>query len=61
MLLTYANPAAFIMHSTRNALLYATGINIKVFIMWVVIGLILSAIGIKTIYKYENSYAKVSK
>lgn len=61
LLLTYANPVAYVMDSTRDCLLYSQGINLKIFLLWTVIGLILSFIGVRIIYKYENSYAKVSK
>lgn len=58
ILLKY-NPMAFIMDMVRKAILFNERPDLKFFLIWVVISLVLCAIGIKTVYKYENSYAKV--
>lgn len=60
ILLCY-NPIAFLITSFRNGLLYCQGVNVLVLIIWFVIGIILSIIGIRTIYKYENTYVKVMR
>lgn len=58
-ILVKLNPAAFLMSSFRNTILFSTAPNILVMVIWFIIGCVLSIIGISTIYKYENSYAKV--
>lgn len=58
-ILSKGNPVAFLMTSTRGCLIYGDPIGYKVLAVWFVFGLILSAVGIKLIYKYENSYVKV--
>ncbi len=55
------NPMAFLITTFRNGLLYSTGADILVLFIWFVIGIILSIIGIRTIYKYENTYVKVMR
>lgn len=58
-LLLKFNPTAFIMHDLRNVLLKSHAPSFNVMIFWFVMGIIVSAIGVYTIYKYENSYVKV--
>lgn len=53
------NPMAFIINSLRKSLLYGQQPDLIVLLIWTLIGIILSAIGIRTIYKNENSYVKV--
>lgn len=53
------NPTAYLMGSLRKVMLYNTMPNLYVMLFWFVIGLILSWVGIRIIYKYENSYVKV--
>lgn len=53
------NPMAFCIDSARGALLYQTAPNYWILGIWMVIGVAMSLIGIKLIYRYENSYAKV--
>ena len=60
-LLIKLNPIAAIIIETRNALLYQTSMNIPLMGIWVILGLIISYIGIRTIYKYENTYVKVMR
>lgn len=53
------NPIAFIIDAMHKALLYGMGPDpIKTF-AWVIISLVVAIIGIRTVYKYENSYVKV--
>lgn len=60
-LLLKLNPLANFIFNLRNVLIYSKGINgIWVFV-WLVIGLLLTAFGIRLIYKYENTYVKVMK
>ena len=61
MLLTI-NPIAYLIEQARNALLYSNPVGDPlIMVLWIIIGLVLIFIGIKTIYKYENSYVKVIK
>ncbi len=60
-LLLNLNPIAFIIDSFRKTFLNAQLVNYKMLGLWLIIGILLSIIGIKTIQKYENSYAKVTK
>ena len=53
------NPMASFIISARNVLLYETYPNIKFLAIWFVIGVVFSALGIRLIYKNENSYVKV--
>ncbi len=55
------NPIAYLIENARNALLYAKPVDPTIMIVWFIIGIIISYIGIKIIYKYENSYVKVIK
>ena len=53
------NPVALIMTDLRSVMIYETMPHRKWILLWFVIGVLLSVIGVKTIYKYENSYVKV--
>lgn len=59
MVLLKCNPIAFIIDEMRKCILYETTPDFMILGIWFVISLILSAIGIKLIYKYENSYVKI--
>lgn len=53
------NPLAFIISGLRKSLLYGENINIGLIIFWVIISVIIAALGIVIIYHNENSYVKV--
>lgn len=53
------NPMALLITDMRNVLIYQTAPNWKALLIWTLIGLLLSYIGVRTIYKNENSYVKV--
>lgn len=53
------NPIAFLIDAMRKVLLFDTMPNWTLLGVWTLISLILSVIGIKIIYKYENTYVKV--
>ena len=55
------NPVALIIDSFRKILLYNKYPNYSMLTIWLVVGLFLSVLGLRTIYKYENSYVKVIK
>lgn len=58
-LLIYGNPVALIMTDIRNTLLYGGQPHYLALGLWLVISLVISCIGVKIIYKYENSYVKI--
>jgi ABC-type polysaccharide/polyol phosphate export permease len=58
-LMIRVNPVAFLMNEARKVCLYGKMLSLEGMLFWLVIGLIISAIGISIIHKYENSYAKV--
>lgn len=58
-ILTYCNPVALLIRDMRNVLIYGQAPAWGVLAIWVVIAIIFSVIGIRTIYKNENSYVKV--
>ena len=60
-ILLCGNPIAFLIKSFRDSLIYCSGVHIIILLAWFGIGIILSIIGIRTIYKYENTYVKVMR
>lgn len=57
-ILEKANPAAFLIASMRQSLIYKSTPNLKILAIWFLIGIVLSLIGVGIIYKEENSYVK---
>ena len=55
------NPLANLIYNLRRVLIYSSGPTGYWTAIWFVIGVLLSIIGIRTIYKYENTYVKVMK
>jgi len=53
------NPIAYIIDEFRNVMLFGQHLNFTLYFIWLAAGLVVSYTGIKLIYKYENSYAKV--
>ena len=58
MIATY-NPVAFLISSLRKCLIYESAPDLTALAIWFVVGLVLSSLGILTIYKEENGYVKV--
>ena len=54
----FVNPAACLIAAARDALIYGKMPSLIMLLSWGVIGIALSAIGIRMIYKNENSYIK---
>lgn len=52
------NPIAFCISSMRDAMMYCRTPDLRVLFMWFFIGIGLSVMGIRAIYKNENSYVK---
>ena len=55
----YGNPMALLLTSARRCMIYDQTPARKFLLLWMLLSFILSAIGVKIIYKYENSYVKV--
>mgnify|MGYP001623983178 FL=1 len=53
------NPLAFLLSSMRDVLLYHKSPNLVLLGIWFVVGVVISMLGVRTIYKNENSYVKV--
>ena len=53
------NPIAFLLTAMRDCVIYGKTPNLQVLGIWFAIGLVISIIGIRKIYKNENSYVKV--
>jgi len=53
------NPVAFLISSMRDCLIYSTTPDLIGLLIWLGIGLLLSYLGIKTVYAAENGYVKV--
>ena len=60
-LLLDLNPLANIIYNLRNVLIYSSAPVGMWTLIWFFIGVALSILGIKTIYKYENTYVKVMR
>ena len=52
------NPMAYLLTSMRGAVMYSTTPVIGLLCLWFAVGLILSILGVRRIYKEENSYVK---
>jgi len=59
LLLLKVNPIAFIIDQMREALLYGGSLDWQTYLIWLVAALVLSALGVRVIYKNENGYVKV--
>ena len=60
-LLLDVNPMANIIHNLRQVMIYSNHPGYLFLAVWLVIGVCLSVLGIRTIYKYENTYVKVMR
>ncbi len=58
-ILIYGNPVALLITDMRKVLLYQSAPSVKGMLLWTVIALILSALGVRQIYRNENTYVKV--
>jgi len=54
-----ANPIAFLIDQCRQVMIFESHPSFLYLGAWLLIGIILSFIGVRTVYKYENSYVKV--
>jgi len=53
------NPVAFMIEQSRRVLLYGQNMSISFYAIWLVISIVVCIIGIRLIYKNENTYVKV--
>ena len=60
MLLGKFNPIAFIIDGCRKSLIYGETPDLITLLVWILIGVCLSWVGVWLIYRNENSYAKVN-
>ena len=58
VLLNRYNPVAFLLSGMRKCLLYEAMPDLKMLAVWFAVGLVLSVLGVRKIYKEENSYVK---
>ena len=58
-ILVKLNPMALVITDLRRVLLYGENPHWVMLLAWFGVGLIMSLIGVKVIYKFENSYVKV--
>ena len=58
-LLLRCNPAALVIDSLRKCMLYNEAPDFVSLGIWFLIGIFFSVIGIRLIYKNENSYVKI--
>ena len=58
-ILEKVNPVALVISSLRDVMLYNRAPDIVALLVWLVAGVLISALGIYTVYRYENSYTKV--
>lgn len=57
--LVYYNPVAYVIDEMRNVLLFGQGLYFKWYFAWLIVCLLISAVGVALIYRHENKYAKV--
>lgn len=60
-MLSKGNPVAACISECRNVLIYSQSLDVVLIGAWILVSLILCIFGIKTIYKYENTYVKVMR
>lgn len=60
-LLLKCNPLANFIYNMRQTLIYSSSPEWVWILIWFVIGVALSILGVKKIYKYENTYVKVMR
>lgn len=58
-ILLECNPLALIINDIRETMIYSSQPHQLLLLIWLVVSCLLSVIGVKMIYKYENSYVKV--
>lgn len=59
VLMLVLNPVSMFVDTMRNALLYNVISNVPLIVIWVILSLLISYMGIHLVYKNENGYVKV--
>ena len=59
MYINRLNPIAFLLTSMRDCLLYRRTPHRKLLLIWFLVGIVISILGVRTVYKNENSYVKM--
>lgn len=54
------NPVAFVIDQMRKVIVYKEMVDIKYYLIWFVISILLIILGVSIIQKHENTYAKIS-
>lgn len=57
-LLLTLNPMAMLISAMRKAMIYCQMPDVRLLVLWTVIGVIIAAVGVRIIYKNENGYVK---
>lgn len=60
-IISYGNPIAVFITQSRNVLIYGQSLNYLLLGIWFLVSVVMCLIGIRTIYKYENTYVKVMR
>ena len=55
------NPIAVFISQAREVLIYGNSLNYLLIGSWLLVSILICIIGIRTIYKYENTYVKVMR
>ena len=58
-ILLHWNPIGNLLNDARECLLYKSGPELSWLVFWCAVSIFLCWLGVRTIYRYENSYAKV--
>ena len=58
VILNRYNPVAFLITSMRECLIYGEAPNAKILLIWTAISVLFCILGIRKVYKEENSYVK---
>lgn len=58
-LMITVNPVAYVIDELRKIIIYGQSLRFEMYIYWLVISLVLLCIGLKLMYRFENSYIKV--
>lgn len=53
------NPLAYLITAMRGCMIYESAPDLSLLLLWLTAGIIISAFGIRRIYREENSYVKV--
>ena len=53
------NPIAFLLTAMRDCVIYEKTPDLPLLLIWFLVGLVISILGVRKIYKNENSYVKV--